>query len=485
MKLKYRILVLAGVAVGYLLVGAALAVTLRYQPGRKEVPLPHIYVADVLIDYDEPLHEQLHGIGREYLKGQVTLTDGEYERRIARRDMGAYVDYGMLQRRIHYLVTHRADLSAYLGAHGSQDPSEVHLSLPVKLNAREAREMALDVKYEFDRRPSAARLDMETRKVIPHKNGRMLVIDETLYNIQQALGQGADQVLVSAVVKEPEFTTEELENVDISTTLAWFETPYCLMRRCWDRNHNLELGGKILDGTIIGPGEVFDFNEALGERSEARGFRPAPTIESGQLVPTPGGGTCQTASTLYAASFFAGMDVLDRRQHSRPSGYILLGLDATVTYGKINLKFRNPYDFPVVIHYDVDGGRMRVEILGRERPRMVHLVRRITQKLPYEEKVVEMEDWPSGVRVVSQLGIDGFRVRMYRIQWEGTRAWREVSEDVYPSTPQVVKVGVNKSMSAKDFDPPAGDTHSPYQADKRIKYYLDENGKYQKIIANW
>ena len=64
-------------------------------------------------------------------------------------------------------------------------------------------------------------------------------------------------------------------------------------------------------------------------------------------------------------------------------------------------------------------------------------------------------------------------------------AGAEVTEDVYPPTPQIVEVGTNKSMSSKDFTPPAGDTHKPYQADKRIKFYMDENGKYQKIIANW
>ena len=89
------------------------------------------------------------------------------------------------------------------------------------------------------------------------------------------------------------------------------------------------------------------------------------------------------------------------------------------------------------------------------------------------------------MRVVTQLGVDGYRVRRYRIQWEGSRAWREVTEDVYPPTPQIVEVGTNKSMSAKGFTPPLGDTHKPYQADKRIKFYLDENGNYQKIIANW
>jgi vancomycin resistance protein YoaR len=460
-------------------------ITLFLDPGRADVPRPAITVAGVPVTYDRPLHLQLTHIGRAYLRGNVKLTDGEFESTFERRDLGAYVDYGMLERRIRYIVTHRDDLSAFLRASGGTGLERIDLGLPVKLDPVASRQVILGLKYEFDRRASSARLDMETRRIVPHRDGRMLVVDETLHAIDRALDEGAGVVEIARVVLKPESTTDELADVDISRVLGWFETPYCLMKRCWDRNHNLELGGRILDGTIIGPGEVFDFNEALGDRSEARGFRPAPTIEAGVLVPTPGGGTCQTASTLYAASFFAGLDVLERTPHSRPSGYILLGLDATVSYGNKNLKLRNPYAFPVVLHYVVADGKMRVEILGGDRPRMIHFVRRITQRTPFSEQVVEHADWPSGVRVITQLGIDGFRVRRYRIQWEGSRAWREVTEDVYPPTPQVVEVGTNKAMSAKDFKPPPGDAHTPYQADKRIKYYLDEDGNYQKIIANW
>jgi vancomycin resistance protein YoaR len=485
MTRSLRIPLLLGIGGAYLLTGVVLGVTLLYQPGRSDVPLPVITVAGVEVSYDEPLRPQLVRIGREYLRGDVVLSDGRYETSLERRELGAYVDYAMLERRIRYLVTHRMDLDAFLRTHEDSSLEQVRLGLPVKLDAELARQSVLSIKYGYDSDPAPARLDMETRKVVPHEDGRLLMVDETLHNIEQALNAGGQTVELARVVLAPESTTAELQDLDIGTVLAWFETPYCLMKRCWDRNHNLELGGQLLDGTIIGPGEVFDFNETLGERSEARGFRPAPTIEAGVLVPTPGGGTCQTASTLYAASFFAGLEILTRRPHSRPSGYILLGLDATVSYPKVNLRMRNPYDFPVVIHYVVGEGKMRVEILGGARDRMVHFVRRITQRTPYKEKIVEKSDWPAGVRVVTQLGVDGYRVRRYRIQWEGSRAWREVTEDVYPPTPQIVEVGTNKSMSSKDFTPPGGDTHKPYQADKRIKFYMDENGKYQKIIANW
>ena len=136
------------------------------------------------------------------------------------------------------------------------------------------------------------------------------------------------------------------------------------------------------------------------------------------------------------------------------------------------------------MHFQVE-----FDYVGQLRPgakvKMANMTIGRVKHLSFKEKIVEHEDWPAGVRVVTQLGVDGYRVRRYRVQWQGSQAWREVTEDVYPATPQVVELGTNKAMSAQDFDPPAGDTHKPYQADKRIKFYMDENGNYQKIIANW
>jgi len=480
-----RILALAGTGAAYLVAGALLGFVLYFRPAEGNVPLPVIAVAGQPLRYGAPLHAQITQLGRHYLRSRIRLGDGEYEIAFSRRDLGAYVDYGMLERRIRYVVDHRADLDDFLRANEGSSLDRVNLDLPVRIDPAVARQAVLGVKYDYDRKPSPARLDMASRQVIPHTDGRLLVVDETIHNLEQGLNRGAAEVEISRVVIGAGARTEDLAGLDISKVLGWFETPYCMMKRCWDRNHNLALGGSILDGTIIGPGEVFSFNDALGERSEPRGFRLAPTIEEGVLVPTAGGGTCQTASTLHAAAFFAGLDVLERRPHSRPSGYILLGLDATVTYPNLNLKLSNPYPFPVVIHYVVADGKMRVEILGRERQRMVHFVRYITQRTPYDEKIVENPDWPVGVRVVTQLGIDGYRARRYRIQWEGSRAWREVTEDVYPPTTQIVEVGTGKGVPLKGFQIPEGDTHDPYQADKRIKYYMDENGEFQKIIANW
>src|SRR5690606_38614959 len=111
----------------------------------------------------------------------------------------------------------------------------------------------------------------------------------------------------------------------------------------------------------------------------ANGYRVAPVIAQGELVDGIGGGTCQTSGTLHAAAFFAGLTIVERVPHSRPSTYILLGLDAAVAYPAINFKLRYDFDFPIVLHETVKNGIVRAEILGPKRRRTVSFFRRIDE----------------------------------------------------------------------------------------------------------
>ena len=115
---------------------------------------------------------------------------------------------------------------------------------------------------------------------------------------------------------------------------------------------------------MILPGETFDFNDVVGPRDEANGYKVAPVIAQGELVDGIGGGTCQIAGTLHGAAFFAGLDIVERHPHTRPSFYIKMGLDATVVYPTITLRLRNSFDHPVVLHETVRDGLVRAEVLG-------------------------------------------------------------------------------------------------------------------------
>ena len=157
------------------------------------------------------------------------------------------------------------------------------------------------------------------------------------------------------------------------------------------------------------PGETFDFNDVVGPRDEANGYKVAPVIAEGELVDGIGGGTCQISGTLHGAAFFAGLEIVERYPHTRPSSYIKLGLDATVVYPTINFRMKNPFPFPVVLHQTVKNGVVRAEILGPRRTRTVTLIRRILEAIPYEEVERPDKTLPAGVRVLGQRGVAGLQ----------------------------------------------------------------------------
>jgi hypothetical protein len=168
---------------------------------------------------------------------------------------------------------------------------------------------------------------------------------------------------------------------------------------------------------------------------------------------------------LHGAAFFAGLGIVERYPHTRPSAYIKLGLDATVVYPTINLRVQNTLPFPVVLHETVKNGIVRAEILGPARTRTVTLIRRILDAIPYEEVERPDKALASGKRVLSQRGVAGFKVRRYRIVRDGPHAVRERWDDVYPPTAQIVRVGVGEGTRDQRV---ADDAHPEYTADELL-----------------
>src|SRR4029079_1760520 len=119
-----------------------------------------------------------------------------------------------------------------------------------------------------------------------------------------------------------------------------------------------------LNGTVVKPGETFSFNKIVGTFSRDQGYRKAPVSYNGQLVDSWGGGVCQTSTTLYNTALLGGMTIVERNRHRFCPSYVPPGRDAAVAFNTIDLKFRNPYDFPVRIQAVDRRDRLEVEILA-------------------------------------------------------------------------------------------------------------------------
>lgn len=130
------------------------------------------------------------------------------------------------------------------------------------------------------------------------------------------------------------------------------------------RNKNIELACKAINGRIVKPNEEFSFNTIVGERTEEKGYGYATAYNNGEVVEELGGGVCQVSSTLYNATFEAGLTTTYRRSHTFEPNYITPGLDATVSYPGVDYRFINDSDYSIGIRANFEKGKVKVEIFA-------------------------------------------------------------------------------------------------------------------------
>ena len=217
----------------------------------------------------------------------------------------------------------------------------------------------LDVLWQQTRLAAAEpSVDLTTYQVIPGRHGYE-------FNLDEAKAQWADVSYGGELTLQLHYTAPQTADEDayFQDVLGHCETPHSDNE---NRNANLRKACGLLDGTILQPGQELSYNQTLGERTKEKGWLPAPAYSGTKLVDSPGGGICQVSSTLYLASVYSELTIVERRNHGYPVSYIPLGMDATVSWGFTDLKIRNDSPMPVKIHAEESDGYVRVSILGTE-----------------------------------------------------------------------------------------------------------------------
>lgn len=343
-------------------------------------------------------------------------------------------------------------------------------ALPVTLDrARAAAELAA-LKEKHDRGPKDARMDIEQRQIHEDENGLIVDAYGSLAALEAAARSGADTVALRTVELPADVTVADLGIDDISHVLARFETRYGVNDRI--RNYNLQHAASKLNGYVLQPGEEFSFNEAVGPRTEKEGYKIAGVITAGEMVDGLAGGTCQISTTLHGAAFFAGLDIVRSLPHSRPSTYVQMGLDATVVYPHVDLKLRNSFDFPVVIHYRVAQGKAEVEILGKERPYdEVVFEREVVEQLDFDTVTREDDSMPVGSMLVDQNGFYGYVLnRMRKFYKNGKVVKQDKWKIRYQPVTEYVRTGTNPDPNL--VPPPAPKGHKRLREPESGTYRL-------------
>lgn len=221
-------------------------------------------------------------------------------------------------------------------------------------------------------------------------------------------------------------------SVPTETTVGGYSTT--LAGRSASQRHNAGLALARLVGAKIEPGATFSFNRRVGTFSRDRGFRKAPVSYNGQLIDDWGGGVCQTSTTLYNAALLAGMEIVERNHHRFAPSYIPPGRDAAVAFSGVDLRFRNPYAFPIRVVGRIEGDRLRIALVGSHappvRPQVTSIV---TEALPAETFVLGNGE---GRRRVRNSGKTGFSVDVIRTVGDRRET---ISHDTYPAMNRVIQ----------------------------------------------
>lgn len=296
--------------------------------------------------------------------------------------------------------------------------------------------------------------------VTDSQTGKEIVEDETVQKIKSVVADGwkEDQIEVEAIVndKEPEYTGENFEKC--KDVLGSYTTSYASSSA--SRAQNLANAAKLLNGNVVYPGQTFSVSEKLVPFTVENGYEVAAAYAQGQVVDSVGGGVCQASTTLYNALLRAEIEIVERYNHSMIVTYVEPSMDAAISEGSKDLKFKNNTDVPLYIEAYTEGRQITFKIYGEEtrdtEHRKVEYKSEVLETIqPGEDKIVEDPTLPEGYTQVTQSAHIGYKAQLWKIVTvDGKEESREViNSSYYAPEPRYVTKGTKSDKPEETEEP--------------------------------
>ena len=279
---------------------------------------------------------------------------------------------------------------------------------------------AIDLKALYDQYYSEvkdAHVDPETYEVTMEVYGYGFDLEGSQALLEKA--SYGDTLTIPMKLTTPAVLGGPYKEVYFRDVLCEYQTEHTGNQK---RNTNLALACAAINGTVLAPGEVFDYNTVVGERTREKGYQAAPAYSSGKTVQDVGGGVCQVSSTIYYCCLIADLEIINRLPHSYVSSYMPLGMDATVNWGGPEFTFKNNTNYPIRIETWVDGGYVHCKLVGTdEKDYYIEMEYEITGSAGYE---IVYEEYPKdnseGYKdgEVIQTPYKGYWVDTYKLKYD-------------------------------------------------------------------
>lgn len=325
------------------------------------------------------------------------------------------------------------------------------------------------IERSYDQKIFDRELDSAAKKIVSEpknaslkrKNGKFIIIKEktgyaldkksTFQAYKKQVEAESFKVPLKVTRKKAEYTSEDMAKVKdklgTKTTYYGSSAP--------GRKGNVANGAKMINGTVVYPGETFSVYKAVSPFTSENGYYLAGSYENGQTVQTYGGGICQVSTTLYNAVIRAELKIKERHPHSMTVSYVPRSADAAIAGTYKDLKFENQYDFPIYIEGIADGSNITFSVYGQKTNpnRHVEFVSETTSvRNSSGEKVIKDPTLEEGKRVVEQVGHTGYTAKLWKIVKEKGKKTQKIlfNTSSYMATPNTVRVGTKKKEKDKD-----------------------------------
>jgi vancomycin resistance protein YoaR len=273
------------------------------------------------------------------------------------------------------------------------------------------------VRREIEAEPVNAKFEVDASNavtVVPSRTGLRIdwpKLPDALIAASRASNRTAALPLL--YTPEPALSTERANSLGIRGLVSTFTTRHPC---CEKRVDNIQRIADLLDGTLVEPGQTASVNALVGPRTLKAGFVPAPTIEEGEMVDSIGGGISQFATTLFNALFHGGYDIIERQPHTYWFPRYPMGHEATLSWPKPDIIFRNDTTAGLLIKTAYTGTSISVRLFGDNGGRKVRAeVSGRKNVLPAPLEILPNATVPPDQEKVKEPGSVGWSVIVSRI----------------------------------------------------------------------
>ena len=317
-----------------------------------------------------------------------------------------------------------------------------NLTIEIPVEKYHTDDVDIDAIYkEVHKDPKNASFQAEPYELHKEEDGLDFAI--SLDEARAMVADRQDTYTIPLKVVKADVTVKDLPQEAFPDELATYSTTYASSN--YNRSQNIAIAARTVNGTVLMPGETFSYNETLGQRTTAKGYREAGAYVNGQVSSEVGGGICQVSSTLYNAALLSNLEIVTRTNHSFEPSYVPAGQDATVSWRSPDFQFKNNREYPIRLVATAGNGRITFTIYGVKSPNdyEVKIQSSKTGSIPFSTTYENDPSLPVGTTKVKQSGSNGCRSVTYKILYkDGQEVSRTlINSDTYNPHNQVILKG--------------------------------------------